>query len=210
MAQAKEQPAPISGRLIFARGILTLGGILFIAWNLLTLFVALVFIGSNSQAFTFSVLATDATAIPTSIAPDAFGYFHEATFSSSAFSWWPHAWNELGVFLGAVVSIAVAMLTIRFARIATRGAAFRSDLSRGLVVGAVIIGVGGTLSRAALFAAQQIAYTEVTHATPNSIVLPTTITSADWMPLLIGTTMALLAVVFRYGERLERDTEGLV
>ncbi|WP_349898841.1 hypothetical protein [Parafrigoribacterium soli] len=210
MAQANEQPVPIRGPLAFARGILTLGAVLFIGWNLLSVFVALTFIGSNSQAFTFPVLSTDATATPASIAPDAFGYFREATFSSSAFSWWPHAWNTLGVLLGAVVSIAVAVLVTGFAKSASQGLAFRRNLSRSLIAGAIVIGLGGTLSRAALLIAQQIAFVEVTTAASNTLIMPTAIVPADWMPLLVGAAIALLAVVVRYGERLQRDTEGLV
>jgi hypothetical protein len=40
--------------------------------------------------------------------------------------------------------------------------------------------------------------------------MPTTIGSTDWMPLLVGVALALLAATFRFGERLQRDTEGLV
>jgi hypothetical protein len=210
MVREKGPPTPARGSLSIAQGILVLGGTLFIAWNLLTIVIALVVIGSTSPAFTFSVMSTNGTAVPASIAPDAFGYFREATFSSSAFSWWPHAWNTFGILLGAVTSIAVTVLVLVFARSAAREVTFRSKISRGLASCAIIIGLGGTLSRAALLLAQHIAYVEVAQTAPNTLVMPTTIGSTDWMPLLVGVALALLAATFRFGERLQRDTEGLV
>jgi hypothetical protein len=126
----------------------------------------------------------------------------------------------------AAVSIVIAVALAQIAAAALRGEPFVPAAARSVTVVAVAIAVGGTLSavlqqwgewsagRDALF---------VTAWGSASISGPgTTLADLGWpdpayfalqipfLPLLLGLGLTAIAAVFRAGERLQRDTEGLV
>ncbi|SEB85696.1 hypothetical protein SAMN04489806_1960 [Paramicrobacterium humi] len=106
--------------------------------------------------------------------------------------------------LSMVVEVSVAA-TISILCIAlVRGRPFVPLLRRSIVALAFVLVIVGSLARAALaFANLELATEWDLAAFPPAAVF-------DFTPMIVGVVLALLATAFTVGERLQRDTEGLV
>lgn len=126
----------------------------------------------------------------------------------------------------AAVSVTIALALSRIAASTLHGAPFGHGIARVVVIAAIAIVIGGTLASVLQqwgeWSAAQDAFAvtswSATHVTdPN-----TTLASLGWptpgdfalqipfLPLLLGLGLGAVAAVFRAGERLQRDTAGLV
>ena len=126
----------------------------------------------------------------------------------------------------AAVSVVIALTLSRIAAATLRGAPFVPSVARAITIAAVAIVIGGTLSAVlqqwgewsagqdALSVTAWTAY-HVGDATPSLAELgwpaPADFTlQIPFIPLLLGLGLGAVAAVFRAGERLQRDTDGLV
>lgn len=127
-----------------------------------------------------------------------------------------------------VIAIVVALLCHRL----LNGMAFRPVLSRSINVAAATIAAGGILWQVCFWIGGSIASTQVLTVTgwqshesqaddlgaltpdfdpfATGLPDPTFALSVEFWPLFLGLALAAVAAAFRYGERLQRDTEGLV
>lgn len=125
----------------------------------------------------------------------------------------------------AATTVAVSAVFIRLARSLRTGDPFAVG-SRALLATAWIVLIGGAVGAllgdlGGAFASRDLfeyygatlpatwSSTDeiVDHGWPESAMLTFTI---PWWPLGVGLILALLAAVFRYGEKLRRDAEGLI
>ena len=121
-----------------------------------------------------------------------------------------------------VIAVTVALLCHRL----LDGMPFRPVLSRTVNVAAVAIAVGGLLWQVCFWIGGSIASAQVLSVTgwtsddpraqdpsfdfATGLPEPTFAMTIDFWPLFLGLALAAVAAAFRYGERLQRDTEGLV
>jgi hypothetical protein len=129
------------------------------------------------------------------------------------------------LLVGSATTIAVSIVFIRLARSLRTGDPFAVG-SRALLATAWIVLIGGAVGAllgdlGGAFASNDLfEYSGATlpanwgptdaiadHGWPEPVMLTFTI---PWWPLGVGLVLALLAAVFRYGERLRRDAEGLI
>ncbi len=124
-----------------------------------------------------------------------------------------------------VIAITVALLCHRL----LNGTAFKPAISRAINISAIAIAAGGVLWQACFWIGGTIASEQVlqvrgwTSEEPaagdpraaldplaTGLPEPTFALTIDFWPLMLGLALAAVAAAFRYGERLQRDTEGLV
>lgn len=121
-----------------------------------------------------------------------------------------------------VIAVVVALLCHRL----LRGMAFRPVLTRSINVAAAAIAAGGVLWQVCFWFGSSIASAQVLTVTgwrsddpraedpsfdfATGLPEPTFALTIDFWPLFLGLALAAVAAAFRYGERLQRDTEGLV
>jgi hypothetical protein len=119
-----------------------------------------------------------------------------------------------------IIAVAVAVLCTRL----LAGSPFRPVLSRSVMVAAVAVAAGGILWQLCFQLAGVLASAQVltvTAWTADEAVMADPGTDIGWpepsfgftlefWPLMLGLALAALAAAFRHGERLQRDTEGLV
>lgn len=125
-----------------------------------------------------------------------------------------------------VIAITVALLCHRL----LTGMAFRPMLSRSINIAAIAIAAGGVLWQACFWIGGSIASAQVLTVTgwrsddpsaddplvtnfdpfATGLPEPNIAFNLDFWPIMLGLALAAVAAAFRYGERLQRDTEGLV
>jgi hypothetical protein len=121
-----------------------------------------------------------------------------------------------------VIALVVAVLCHRL----LSGTAFKPALSRSVSITAMVIAVGGVLWQVCYWIGGSLASAQVLTVTgwqsddpraadPNfdmttGLPEPTFAMTIDFWPIFLGLALAAVAAAFRHGERLERDTEGLV
>ena len=126
----------------------------------------------------------------------------------------------------AAVSVVIALSLSRIASTTLRGAPFVPGAARLVTVAAIAIAVGGTASAVLQqwgeWSAGQDALSVTAWTARHVTDASTTLSQLGWpepasfalqipfLPLLLGVGLAALAAVFRAGERLQRDAEGLV
>jgi hypothetical protein len=153
------------------------------------------------------------------------GGFDRVTVTTSGLGLGARLTLLAAVLVAAATTIAVSMVIIRLARSLRAGDPFALG-SRALMVTGWIVMIGGSLAAVVGDFAGALASHDlfevsganlpsdwsstdeiVTHGWPDSASLVFTI---PWWPLGVGLVLALLAAVFRYGEKLRRDAEGLI
>ena len=105
------------------------------------------------------------------------------------------------------VVLAVLLLCIRL----LRGVPFNRDLT-GWVTGAgIALIVGGALTQLVLWLSrQEMLATIAPTVRSNNWRMPSSAIDIDLIPLACGAVLCIIAIAFRIGQRLQRDTVGLV
>lgn len=130
-----------------------------------------------------------------------------------------------GALALAAVSIVIAVALARIASAALHGEPFVPAAARSVTIAALAIALGGTLSAVLQqwgeWQAGQDALM-VTAWSARGVSGPVTLADLGWpdpayfnlqisfLPLLLGLGLLAIAAVFRAGERLQRETDGLV
>jgi hypothetical protein len=123
----------------------------------------------------------------------------------------PRAMLALGQFFSAVLSAAPAAAIGIICFQLLRGAPFTRVVSRTLFVTALVVLVAGIGADLATAIGTGLAVAEVLpiEGVSSSVEPRFTLAVQPW-PFGAALALAALAAVFRYGEQLQRDTEGLV
>lgn len=112
--------------------------------------------------------------------------------------------QALSVIVGAIVTGAIGVVLLRLAR--------RSPFHRSLF--AVAIVAGAALSFGSMIALGSHVFGSLMASDRVNELLGSEVfavdATVDPLPVLLGLVVMAMAVVFRSGERLQRDTEGLV
>jgi hypothetical protein len=135
-------------------------------------------------------------------------------------------WLSVSTLLQGATTVAVALVVIVLCSNLIKQDPFRSTLTRSVNITAVIIMVGGIAWQVAGIVAGTLAADQVLRwqgwGMDSATVDWTDITeiiglpsvgnnwSVDFWPIGVGLALLALSAAFRYGERLQKDTEGLV
>ncbi|MBC7589994.1 MAG: hypothetical protein H7226_02975 [Salinibacterium sp.] len=110
-----------------------------------------------------------------------------------------------GVLTQAAIAASVALLAWRL----LRGRAFRRSLSLIVAISGAMLLIGGLLSGGLGLLAAWMTADQLNGSSTVDGFWPI-IGTVDGTPLGIGVCLLLVGLAFEYGERLQRDTEGLV
>lgn len=152
------------------------------------------------------------------------GGFTKAELSLAGLSLGARAMLAAGGLIQGLVHLAVTVSVYLLARRLLQGDPFRPVLSRTVNGAAVALAVGGVLWQVFLGIGESMAAREALEIVgwtydeslgiddPASLLPRPTIFSVfvDFWPILTGIALAAVAAAFRYAERLQRDTVGLV
>lgn len=139
-------------------------------------------------------------------------------------------WLAAGHALDGITFIVIALVIALLCHRMLGGSPFRPLMVKGIMTAATAIaaggiawqlcyGIAGTLASQQLFAvtgwsadfpSEEVADYLFTTVPGSGLPEATSYMAIDFWPLMVGLALAALAVVFRHGERLQRDTEGLV
>ncbi|WP_179228907.1 DUF2975 domain-containing protein [Parenemella sanctibonifatiensis] len=141
-----------------------------------------------------------------------------ATRGGATVSWSEELWQipdpSVGQVLGSLipdlallaVSVAVAVLTWRLIGAVTRSDAFEGRPSRSLRIMALVLAVYAGAQPMLVLIASLIVLAPVQDGFSIEFLLD----PLQWWALLAAAVVAALAEVYRQGERLRQDSEGLV
>jgi hypothetical protein len=138
------------------------------------------------------------------------GSFTEATVWPTDATFWPQAWLSLARILWSLVWITVALCVNAFSYNAYHGDVFTPRLPKLIVISAVAVGIGGSVADWIEMWGASTGFAEYLSQHPETPINSWSWTSDPTWTILAGLLLALLAVVFRSGLRLQRETEGLV
>ncbi len=119
----------------------------------------------------------------------------------------------VGGLLAYVTAATPGVLVSVPCRIAAAGRPFARRAPRWLLTSAVVVLIGGTASEVLLSIARYLTSHEVLPDASSGAAISAPVTFQLIIPIWpIGCALGLaaLAVIFRYGSRMQRDTEGLV
>jgi hypothetical protein len=112
--------------------------------------------------------------------------------------------KAIGDGLGVLAQVALALCAYGIGRALLRGRPFSRDVTRNAIIAAVSLLGFGVASQLVSWWARVVILNEM-----DSVQFSRNLTF-DPAVLTAGLAVALVAVAFRYGERMQRDTEGLV
>lgn len=122
-------------------------------------------------------------------------------------------WLAAGTMIEGAVAVTLLLVVARFARQSISDTPFTPRLSRLLVAGGVTLAVGGLLGQIVSGIAGLLAHEQLFALSPEAlgdgIAVPPSQTFDLW-PLGVGLALVVLAGLVRSGERLQRETAGLV
>jgi hypothetical protein len=137
------------------------------------------------------------------------GYWSQVLVDAGGVSWPPRVVLILAGFVTLAAQATIAVLIALFTRQMLRGAPFASRLSRAFVTAGAVIGLGALISQILTLAGHSGVRAELSQewqtllaTAPNDTIDP--------IPVLLGLALVALGIAFRAGERLQRDTEGLI
>ena len=110
-----------------------------------------------------------------------------------------------GIITQAAIAASVALLAWRL----LRGRTFRRSLSLTITLTGALLLIGGLVSGGVGLLASWMAADQLNGRSTGDGFWPM-IGTVDGTPLGIGICLLLVGLAFEYGERLQRDTEGLV
>lgn len=106
-----------------------------------------------------------------------------------------------------IVLVAVLLLSIRL----LRGVSFTRNLTRWAGTAGVALILGSGLSQLFTWLSRQEMLAAAAGVLkPNEWSVPSSAVEIDLVPLASGAVLLIIALAFGAGERLQRDTEGLV
>jgi hypothetical protein len=118
----------------------------------------------------------------------------------------------LEILVGAAASVVLLLLLLRFCRSLMRGVAFGRGNTRLVSAAAFTVLIGWIVTSVLDGAASGPALESVGARGSRCLLgcIGTGQASVDYTPLIAFLVLAVLAIAFRVGERMQRDTEGLV
>lgn len=148
-------------------------------------------------------------AVPTDLGGDATivsGSFTDAALTVSGLSTFARVMLSIGAGVGLIASLAVAVAVAYFCWSLLRARPFRRSLTIATLVAGTAMSIGGLLSQALTGFGMMQAALDIDPAV-------TVFDVGFWFdpaPLIGGFAIMALGIAFQLGERLQRDTEGLV
>lgn len=173
-----------------------------------------------TQTF-WPTLPAEVTATPGSDARVVGGGFTRASLEVTGLSLTARLFLAAGYLLQGLTLVLLAAAVALLAHRLLAGDPFRPTMSRTVMVAATAMVVGGFLWQVCLGIGQSIASREALfisgwgwkepQADPTALLPePTVMFTIDFWPIATGLALAAVAAAFRYGERLQRDTTGLI
>ena len=155
--------------------------------------------------------------------------FTEGTFTVEGLDLAARLWLAGGTLVNTVVTVTILLLITRLARQALEAAPFAQSTSALLVRGGAVLAIGGLVwqlcfavggllaSNQALFVTgfstddpDVLERNELLGLDPSGLPSAGGDITIDFWPVGIGLVLIVLGALLRHGERLQRDTEGLV
>jgi hypothetical protein len=120
---------------------------------------------------------------------------------------WAAASEATASLAGIAVTVAVLLLCVQL----FRGLPFSRRMSRLVGIAGAALIVGGALAQLfSWLSRQEMIATVAVDVRNNGWRLPGSAIEIDIAPLACGAVLLIVAMTFRVGARLQRDTEGLV
>ena len=167
--------------------------------------------GSGYPAISLPVAANDATQVP-ALASDPStmdAHFTGVEFTAKGLSPGATMLYYGGRFLTPLTHAVVAFSIVATARAGRTGRPFGPSLSRAASCSAIAVAGLGSISQLTFLYGSSLARSELL-ATTSLYEGWLQAAVFDWTPALVGVALAMVAAIFRHGERLQRDTDGLV
>ncbi|WP_167137967.1 hypothetical protein [Diaminobutyricimonas sp. TR449] len=136
------------------------------------------------------------------------GNFDSATVVVSALDWLSRAFLGGGILVTALMHLTIAATIVYLCLGLVRGRPFARPMTWLLATTSNVLILGGLIG-AGLTIAGQFSIASQLDPDPAETVFPMA-GYADLAPLVVGVALAAAAAAFELGERLQRDTEGLV
>ncbi len=132
------------------------------------------------------------------------GNLETATIGVPGISAFALTLKSIGDALGALSQVALALCAAGVGRALLAGRPFSRAVTRNAIIAAIALLILGAASQLVGWWARVVILDEMQNLSFSR--------SLDFNPAVLtaGLAVALVAVTFRYGERLQRDTEGLV
>lgn len=134
------------------------------------------------------------------------GTFTTATVSIADLGTAPRVVTALGAGFSALTYVAIALAVAHLCWRLYKGNPFVASVTRTVGIAATSLAIGSLLSQFLLGFASWVAIDEL-HLDAAQFPLEMHI---DLIPILAGLALLLIASAFGLGERMQRDTEGLV
>ena len=153
------------------------------------------------------------------------GGFISAQVSVSGLDGATRAWLAGSALLQGSTIIMIAIVVMTLCSTLLRNEPFQAAVTRGMrllgftvIVGGlgwqVCSGVGESLASSQVLPLGSAAFQNLVTWDDNNMIIgspqPTPHLQVDFWPISVGLAMLVLAAAFRYGQRLQRDTAGLV
>lgn len=134
------------------------------------------------------------------------GAFSTATVSIADLGAAPRTLVALGAGFAVLTQVAIALAIAYLCWRLYKGNPFVASVTRAVWLAAASLAIGSLLSQALLGFAS---WTAIDDLRLDAAAFPLEL-SIDLVPILAGLALLLIASAFEFGERLQRDTEGLV
>jgi len=143
--------------------------------------------------------------------PRIFGGFTDAQVTASGLSLSTRMLLAAGDLAGSLVTVSIALLVALACFRLIQGRPFAPEIARLSLVAAAICLVGGVASQVLHQLGGGSAAREVIAAgnAPESLIAAMGV-SIDWWPVAAAVGLSAASVLFRFGSRLQRDTDLLV
>lgn len=136
------------------------------------------------------------------------GQFDTATVAAAGLGTSARLLIAAAALVGMLATVLVALAIAYLCRRLRRGDPFIPTLSRAIFVAALTLMIGGVIGQGLTVAGAWLACDELNAARHSHEFVPGG--PIDFAPIIAGIVLGVIAAAFRIGERLQRDTEGLV
>lgn len=122
-------------------------------------------------------------------------------------------WLAMGTLIEGAVAVTLLLVVARFARQSISDTPFTPRLGRLLVIAGITLAIGGIAGQIASGISGLLAHEQLFALSPDALgdglPVPPALTFDLW-PLGVGLALVVVAGLVRSGERLQRETAGLV